>query len=102
MGSHEHTARMGRSVNECNTLVERNKINKKDVYVKPNIEARSPNHCCRESSKVLNINTFIAIVDLSRFNNSCLKSPASTLVNLTFQSRALRSFSLNQLRNLSL
>ena len=49
-----------------------------------------------------NINTFTAIVDLSRFNNSCLKSPASTLVDLTFQSRALRSFSLNQLRNLSL
>ena len=48
------------------------------------------------------INTFTAKVDLSRFNNSCLKSPASTLVDLTFQSRALRSFSLNQLRNLSL
>ena len=31
------------------------------------------------------INTFTAIVDLSRFNNSCLKSPASTLVDLTFQ-----------------
>ena len=49
-----------------------------------------------------NFNTFTAIVGLSRFNNSCLKSPASTLVNLTFQSRSLRSFSLNQLRNLSL
>ena len=48
------------------------------------------------------LNTFTAIVDLSRFNNSCLKSPASTLVYLTFQSRALRSFSLNELRNLSL
>ena len=48
------------------------------------------------------INTFTAIVDLSRFNNSCLKSPSSTLIDLTFQSRALRSFSLNQLRNLSL
>ena len=48
------------------------------------------------------INTFTAIVDFSRFNNSCLKSPASTLVDLTFQSRALRSFSLNQLRNLSI
>ena len=48
------------------------------------------------------VNTFTAIVDLSRFNNSCLKSPASNLVDLTFQSRALRSFSLNQLRNLSL
>ena len=34
------------------------------------------------------VNTFTAIVDLSRFNNSCLKSPASTLVDLTFQSRA--------------
>ena len=53
---------------------------------------------------ILDVNTFTAIVDLSRFNNSCLKSPASTLVDLTFQSRALRSFSLNlnQLRNLSL
>ena len=50
----------------------------------------------------VNINIFTAIVDLSRFNNSCLKSPASTLVDLTFQSRALRSFNLNQLRNLSL
>ena len=30
------------------------------------------------------INTFTAIVDLSRFNNSCLKSPASTLVDLNF------------------
>ena len=48
------------------------------------------------------VNTFTAIVNLSRFNNSCLKSPTSTLVDLTFQSRALRSFSLNQLRNLSL
>ena len=48
------------------------------------------------------INTFTAIVELSRFNNSCLKSPASTLVDLTFQSRALRYFSLNQLRNLPL
>ena len=50
----------------------------------------------------LYLNTFTAIVELSRFNNSCLKSPASTLVDLTFQSRTLRSFSLNQLRNLSL
>ena len=45
------------------------------------------------------INTFTAIVDLSRFNNSCLKSPASTLVDLIFQSR---SFSFNQLCDLSL
>ena len=50
----------------------------------------------------IDFNTFTAIVDLSRFSNSCLKSPASTLVDLTFQSRALRSFSLNELRNLSL
>ena len=55
-----------------------------------------------ELNEPLSINTFTAVVDLSRFNNSCLKSPASTLVDLTFQSRALRYFSLNQLRNLSL
>ena len=36
------------------------------------------------------LNTFTAVVDLSRFNNSRLKLPASTLVDLTFQSRALR------------
>ena len=49
------------------------------------------------------INTFAAsYLNTQGLNNSCLKSPASTLVNLTFQSRALRSFSLNQLRNLSL
>ena len=48
------------------------------------------------------INTFTAIDDLSRFNNSRLKLPASTLVDLTFQPRTLRSFSLNQLRDLSL
>ena len=51
---------------------------------------------------ISNINIFTAIVGLSRFNNSCLKSPTSTLDDLTFQSRSLRSFSLNQLRNLSL
>jgi hypothetical protein len=44
--------------------------------------------------RVFHFNTFTAIIDLSQFNNSCLKTPASTLVNLTFQSR---SFSLNQL-----
>ena len=50
-----------------------------------------------------NINTFAAsYLNTQGLNNSCLKSPASTLVDLTFQSRALRSFSLNQLRNLSL
>ena len=48
------------------------------------------------------INTFAAsYLNTQGLNNSCLKSPASTLVDLTFQSRALRSFS-NQLRNLSL
>ena len=55
-----------------------------------------------EAVTVFLFNSFTAIVDLSRFNNSRLKSPTSTLVDLTFQSRALRSFSLNQLRNLSL
>ena len=49
------------------------------------------------------VNTFAATyLNTQGLNNSCLKSPASTLVDLTFQSRALRSFSLNQLRNLSL
>ena len=49
------------------------------------------------------INTFAAsYLNTQGLNNSHLKSPASTLVDLTFQSRALRSFSLNQLRNLSL
>jgi hypothetical protein len=41
-----------------------------------------------------NFNTFTAIVDLSRFNNSCLKMPVSTSVDLIFQSH---SFSLIQL-----
>jgi len=40
------------------------------------------------------LNTFTAIVDLGRFNNSCLKSPVSTLVDLIFLSH---SFSLNKL-----
>jgi hypothetical protein len=40
------------------------------------------------------INTFTAIIKLSRLNNSCLKTPASTLVDLIFR---LCSFSLNQL-----
>ena len=48
-------------------------------------------------------NTFAAsYLNTQGLNNSCLKSPASTLVDLTFQSGALRSFSLNQLCNLSL
>ena len=49
------------------------------------------------------LNTFAAgYLNTQGLNNSCLKSPASTLVDLTFQSRALRSFSLNRLHNLSL
>ena len=52
---------------------------------------------------VRHFNTFAAsYLNTQGLNNSCLKSPASTLVDLTFQSRALRSFSLNQLCNLSL
>ena len=52
---------------------------------------------------MIRINTFAAsYLNNQGLNNSCLKSPASTLVDLSFQSRALRSFSLNQLRNLSL
>ena len=51
----------------------------------------------------IHLNTFAAsYLNTQGLNNSCLKSPASTLVDLTFQSRALRSFSLNQLHNLSL
>ena len=53
--------------------------------------------------ELLDVNTFAAsYLNTQGHNNSCLKSPASTLVYLTFQSRSLRSFSLNQLRNLSL
>ena len=53
--------------------------------------------------KRLKVNTFVAsYLNTQGLNNSYLKSPASTLVDLTFQSRALRSFSLNHLRNLSL
>ena len=49
------------------------------------------------------LNIFAAsYLNTQGLNNSCLKSPASTLVDLTFQSLALRSFSLNQLLNLSL
>jgi len=48
--------------------------------------------------KKTDINTFTAIIDLSRFNNSCIISPASSLVDLIFQSRSL---SFNQLRDLS-
>ena len=69
-----------------------------------------PLRCHPEALKIyknwnynFNINTFAtSYLNTQGLNNSCLKSPASTLVDLTFQSRALRSFSLNKLRNLSL
>ena len=42
--------------------------------------------------KLYDINTFAAsYLNIQGLNNSCLKSPASTLVDLTFQSRALHS-----------
>ena len=57
-----------------------------EVYLKAPLSNLAP-----DSFRVsVILNTFTAIVDLSRFNNSCLKLPASTLVHLTFQSRALR------------
>ena len=91
---------IGRYINESSALrsVSYNfgiLISKYDPFVKTKISYKR-NRCH------LRLNTFTAIVNLSRFNNSCLKSSASTLVDLTFQSHALRSFSLNQLRNLSL
>ena len=59
--------------------------------------------CCPYISSQIHVNTFAAsYLNTQGFNNSFFKSPASTLVDLTFQSRVLRSFSLNQLRNLSL
>ena len=58
---------------------------------------------CQFQTDLISFNTFAAsYLNTQGLNNSCLKSPASTLVDLTFQSRKLRSFSLNQLRNLSL
>ena len=42
-------------------------------------------------------NTFTAEIDHSRFNHSCLRLPASTIVDLIFPSR---SFSFYQLRDL--
>ena len=57
----------------------------------------------KQSNNKPSINTFAAsYLNTQGLNNSYLKSPASTLVDLTFQSRARRYFSLNQLRNLSL
>jgi len=59
--------------------------------------------CVRSTTVGIGFNTFAAsYLNTQGLNNSCLKSPAATLVDLNFQSRALRSFSLNQLRNLSL
>ena len=61
------------------------------------------NYLNKNFRTILYLNTFAAsYLNIQGLNNSCLKSPASTLVDLTFQSRALRSFSLNQLHNLSL
>ena len=58
---------------------------------------------CFHHVSLSHLNTFAAsYLNTQGLNNSCLKSPASTLVDLTFQSCALRSFSLNQLHNLSL
>ena len=58
-----------------------------------------PDECSPWLSKPLFeilLNTFAAsYLNTQGLNNSYLKSPASTLVDLTFQSRALRSFSLN-------
>jgi hypothetical protein len=45
----------------------------------------------RNMQNPLILNTFTAKIDHSRFNNSCLRLPALTLVDLIFQ---LRSFSL--------
>ena len=68
------------------------------------LEPSGPHRACYGTKKKLReINTFAAsYLNTQGLNNSCLKSPASTLVDLTFQSRVPRSFSLNQLRNLSL
>jgi hypothetical protein len=63
----------------------------KRTYVSSNGLSREKNKNHHASDHV---NTFTAIIDLSWFNNSCLKMPASTLVDLIFQSH---SSSLNQL-----
>jgi len=56
-------------------------------------------HVIQRYGQMDNINTLAAsYLNTHVLNNSCLKSPASTLVDLAFQSRALRSFSINQLR----
>ena len=66
----------------------------------PGLDIGCPNTFCGFPQS---LNTLASsYLNTQGLNNSCLKSPASTLVYLTFQSRELRSFSLNQLRNLSL
>ena len=55
------------------------------LFLATGVNAMSLQYLMQEKGNLifmLNINTFTAIVDLSRFNNSCLKSPASTLVDL--------------------
>ena len=79
---------------------QQKKINKNDNR---NVSKHTYCHCHLLPQGDSCLNTFAAsYLNTQELNNSCLKSPASTLVDLTFQSRALRSFSLNQLRNLSL
>jgi hypothetical protein len=54
----------------------------------------NPYHMIMTGRVVIQVNTFTAVVYLSRFNNSYLKLPVSTLVDLIFQSL---SFSVYQL-----
>ena len=78
-------------------------LNREVIAVYSEIHAKHINTLCGQNIELLSVNTFAAsYLNTQGLNNSCLKSPASTLVDLTFQSRALRSFSLNQLRKLSL
>ena len=71
-----------------------------DLYLHNTEQTRNTHTDIRVSG---GINTFASsYLNTQGLNNSYLKSPATTLVDLNFQSRALRSFSLNQLRNLSL
>ena len=74
------------------------------VVLLSQISIKTVNHNNNKKHRwMYDINTFAATyLNTQGVNNSCLKSPASTLVDLTCQSRSLRSFSLNQLRNLSL
>ena len=91
-----------------NSLLQSNYVWKAAVKaLENNLPQRSSLLFTRDVTACFNtecyLNTFAAsFLNTQGLNNSCLKSPASTLVDLTFQPRALRSFSLNQLRNLSL